>query len=68
MDFSLSEEQLMIIDGAKRFAQERLAPQAEELDRKGESNVDALRELGKLGYMGMIVPAEYGGSQVGAVA
>jgi butyryl-CoA dehydrogenase len=68
MDFSLSEEQLMIIEGAKRFAQERLAPQAEELDRKGESNVDALRELGKLGYMGMIVPAEYGGSQVGAVA
>jgi alkylation response protein AidB-like acyl-CoA dehydrogenase len=68
MDFSLSEEQLMIIEGAKRFAQERLAPQAEELDRKGESNVDALRELGKLGYMGMIVPAKYGGSQVGAVA
>jgi alkylation response protein AidB-like acyl-CoA dehydrogenase len=68
MDFSFSEEQEMIIDGARRFAEEELAPVVEELDQKGESNVKALRDLGKLGYMGMTIPVEYGGSDVGAVA
>lgn len=68
MDFSFSEEQEMIIGGARRFAEEELAPVAEELDQKGESNVKALRDLGKLGYMGMTIPVEYGGSDVGAVA
>lgn len=68
MDFSFSEEQEMIISGARRFAEEELSPKAEELDKKGESNVKALRELGKLGYMGMTLPAGYGGSDVGTVA
>jgi butyryl-CoA dehydrogenase len=68
MDFSFSEEQEMIISGARRFAEEELAPKAEELDEKGESNVKALRELGELGYMGMTLPAQYGGSDVGTVA
>ena len=68
MDFSFSEEQEMIISGARRFAEEELAPVVEELDQKGESNVKAFRDLGKLGYMGMTVPVEYGGSDVGTVA
>lgn len=68
MDFSFSEEQEMIISGARRFAEEQLAPKAEELDQKGESNVKALRELGNLGYMGMMLPAKYRGSDVGMVA
>lgn len=68
MDFSLTEEQEMIISGARRFAQEELAPVVEELDQKGESNVKALRALGELGYMGMTVPVEYGGSEVGTIA
>ena len=68
MDFSFSEEQEMIIGGARRFAEKELAPVVEELDQKGESNVKALRDLGKLGYMGMTIPVEYGGSDVGAVA
>ncbi len=68
MDFSFSEEQEMIIGGARRFAEKELAPVVEELDQKGESNVKALRDLGNLGYMGMTIPVEYGGSDVGAVA
>ena len=68
MDFSFSEEQLMIIEGAKRFAEEKLAPVVEELDAKGEPNVSALRELGQLGYLGMMVPPEFGGADVGVVA
>jgi len=67
MDFSFNEEQQMIIGEAKKFAQGTLAPVVEELDEKGESNVKALRELGQLGYLGMTVPAKFGGSDVGVV-
>jgi len=52
MDFSFSEEQEMIIGGARRFAEKELAPVVEELDQKGESNVKALRDLGNLRYLG----------------
>ena len=68
MDFTFSEEQQMVIDEARRFAEEKLAPAVAELDEKGEVNLEALKELGKLGYMGMTVPEEFGGSELGAVA
>ena len=68
MDFNLSEEHRMIIDGAKKFAEKELAPLAAEYDEKQESNVGALKALGELGYLGMTVPEEYGGTGVGAVA
>ena len=68
MDFSFTEEQTMIIEGARRFAEEKLAPVVEDLDARGEPNLSALRELGQLGYLGMMVPSAYGGSDVGAVA
>jgi butyryl-CoA dehydrogenase len=68
MDFEFSEEQRMVIDGAKKFAEKVLAPAVEELDAKQEVNLSALKELGKLGYLGMTVPEEYGGSAMGAVA
>jgi alkylation response protein AidB-like acyl-CoA dehydrogenase len=68
MDFELSEEQRMVIDGAKKFAEKELAPVAEELDAKQEPNIAALKKLGELGYLGMTVPEEYGGTGLGAVA
>jgi len=68
MDFELSEEHRMIIDGAKKFAEKELAPLAAEYDEKQQSNVGALKALGELGYLGMTVPEEYGGTGVGAVA
>jgi butyryl-CoA dehydrogenase len=68
MDFELTEEQKMIIEGAKKFAEKELAPMVEELDAKQEPNIPALKALGELGYLGMTVPEEYGGSGVGAVA
>ena len=68
MNFEFSEEQKMVIDGAKKFADKELAPVAEELDAKQESNIAALRKLGELGYLGMTVSEEYGGTGLGAVA
>ncbi len=68
MDFTFSEEHRMIIDGAKKFAEKELAPVAAELDEKQEVNLKALKELGELGYLGMTVPEEYGGTGAGAVA
>jgi len=68
VNFEFSEEQQMVIDGARKFAEKELAPVAEELDAKQESNVAALRKLGELGYLGMTVSEEYGGTGLGAVA
>ena len=68
MDFTFSEEHRMIIDGAKKFAEKELAPLAAEYDEKQEANVGALKALGELGYLGMTVPDQYGGTGVGAVA
>jgi len=68
MDFSLSDEQQMVIKEAKRFAEERLAPKVEELDEKGQVNFAALKELGELGYLGITVPDKFGGVNMGAIA
>lgn len=68
MDFSISEELRMIWDTAREFADRRLAPVAHENDEKQQVDVDALRELGELGFLGMTVPEEYGGTAFGAIA
>ncbi len=62
MDFSFTEEQLMIQDVARRIAQEKIAPSAEQFDRSGEFPLDNIRLLGENGLMGIEVPAEYGGA------
>jgi alkylation response protein AidB-like acyl-CoA dehydrogenase len=68
MDFELTEEQKMVIDGAKKFTEKELAPGMEERDEKGEFNLAAFKALGQLGYLGMTVPEVYGGTELGAVA
>jgi len=68
MDFEFTEEQKMVVDGAKKFAEKELAPVVEELDAKQEVNLAALKKLGELGYLGMTVPEEYGGTGLGMVA
>lgn len=62
MDFSLSEENLMIQEVAREFSQKKLAPRAEEFDETGELDLKLLREMGELGLYGVFVPEEYGGS------
>ncbi|MEZ5455022.1 MAG: acyl-CoA dehydrogenase family protein [Lysobacteraceae bacterium] len=62
MDFSFSEEQLMIQDVARRIAQEKIAPSAAHFDQTGEFPSENIRILGENGLMGIEVPAEYGGA------
>jgi alkylation response protein AidB-like acyl-CoA dehydrogenase len=62
MDFSLNETHTMIRDTARKFADERIAPGTIDRDEKEEFPREIVRELGDLGFMGMMVPEEWGGS------
>ncbi len=68
MDFSFTEEQLMIQDVARRIAQEKIAPSAEHFDRTGEFPLENIRLLGENGLMGIEVPEEYGGAGMDPVS
>ena len=57
----LTEEQTMIRDMARAFAAEQLAPNAGEWDRTHAFPADAIRQMGELGLLGMLVPEEWGG-------
>ena len=58
----LTEEQILLRDTARDVAQNLLAPYAAEWDREAKFPKEALAELGKLGFMGVLVPPEYGGA------
>jgi butyryl-CoA dehydrogenase len=58
----LTDEQLLLRDTAREFARNELAPYSAEWDREARFPKEALAELGKLGFMGMLVPPEYGGA------
>lgn len=58
----LTEEQTLIRNTARAFAQEVLAPQAAINDAEARFPSDAIRAMGELGFMGMLVPEAYGGS------
>ncbi|HET7268748.1 MAG TPA: acyl-CoA dehydrogenase family protein [Oleiagrimonas sp.] len=62
MDFSFTDDQLSIQSIARDFAQKRIAPVAAEHDASGEFPLENIREMGKLGLMGIEVPSEYGGA------
>ncbi|KHK60161.1 acyl-CoA dehydrogenase [Burkholderia sp. A9] len=58
----LNDEQEMIRDSMRAYAQERLAPNAAEWSRNHTFPSDALKELGELGALGVVVPEEWGGA------
>ena len=70
MDFSLTEEQIMIQDMARKFADSELAPVAAELDETRDQSLflKNLAQLNELGFMGLNIKAEYGGVEAGTVA
>jgi short/branched chain acyl-CoA dehydrogenase len=61
VNFDLSEEQELLRRTVREFAEERIAPVAEELDREHRFRYEIVAELAELGLMGIPIPEEYGG-------
>jgi alkylation response protein AidB-like acyl-CoA dehydrogenase len=70
MNLDLTEEQKLIRDTAREFAQSELAPVAHQLDRGGDRQIfyANLKKLAELGFMGLNAREEYGGSAAGVIA
>jgi alkylation response protein AidB-like acyl-CoA dehydrogenase len=68
MSFQLSQEQEMIRLMARDFAKRELEPFAGQWDREKSFPEKAVRKMGGLGLMGMMIPVEYGGAGAGAVS
>lgn len=68
MYFQLSEEQLMIRQAARDFAQTELKPGVIERDEHQKFPVEQVKQMGELGFMGMMVSPEYGGSGMDAIS
>ena len=62
LGFTLNEEQEAFRQAVRAFADKSLAPQVEALEAKEQFPMDLFRELGRLGYLGVGIPEEYGGS------
>ena len=68
MNYDLTQEQQLVRDTVREFAESRIAPVAAELDREHRFPYDLVEELAGLGLMGMTVPEEYGGAGADAVS
>lgn len=68
MNFALTETQLMIQETARKFAADELAAKADERDEKEIFPADAVKKMGELGFMGMMVPEQYGGAGLDTVS
>jgi short/branched chain acyl-CoA dehydrogenase len=68
LDFDLDQEHELVRSTVRDFAQERVEPVAEELDREGRFPYGLVRELAELGLMGMTIPEEYGGAGADTVS
>lgn len=62
MDFLLTEEQQMIREMSRKFADDVVMPRGEELEKTGEYPYDIMAQMAELGMMGIPFPEEYGGS------
>jgi len=61
MEFSFTEDQLMMRDMAKRFAEETIAPTIEEDEKNHYFRPEILQQMADLGFFGCVIPEEYGG-------
>ena len=66
--FPLTEEHVMIRQAARDFAQNEIAPIAAEFDESGEFPYETIMKMGEMGFMGIEVPAEYGGAGMDTLA
>jgi alkylation response protein AidB-like acyl-CoA dehydrogenase len=65
VQFNLTEEQQMIQQTARDFANNEIMPVADEMSRQGKYPADIIAKLSELGFMGMLIPEEYGGNALG---
>ena len=63
-----NEDEIQIREMARQFAQERLRPFAADWDRDHSFPAEAIQEMAQLGFLGMLVPEEWGGAATGHVA
>ena len=68
MDFELSETQRMIQDTARAFADKEVKPLARKIDRDHYFPTELLPKMAELGFMGMFVPEQWGGSGLDVVS
>ncbi len=68
MDFELPDELVALQDLARRFAADTLAPGARQWDREANIPRDVVAKLAELGFLGIFIPTEYGGSGLGDLA
>ncbi len=68
MNFQLSEDHIAIQQAAREFAENEIAPSAVERDKTGEFPTEIIQKLGELGFMGMMVSPEWGGSGLDCVS
>jgi alkylation response protein AidB-like acyl-CoA dehydrogenase len=67
LDFQLTEEQLHLKKSIREFAEREVLPNVMKWDEHGQFPLDVVKELGKMGVMGMIFPPELGGAGLGYV-
>ncbi|AQX05679.1 acyl-CoA dehydrogenase [Elizabethkingia meningoseptica] len=68
MDFNLSEEQLMIQQAARDFAQSELLPGVIERDDQQKFPAEQVKKMGEMGFLGMMVDPKYGGAGMDSVS
>lgn len=68
MDFQLSEEQKMLQTAAKEFARKEIEPVASKIDEVEQFAMENFKKMAAMGYTGLGIPAQYGGSGGGMVS
>lgn len=67
IDFTFTEEQKMLRDVARKFADNELRPRAAEIDEKEEVPMEIIRKAADLGFLGVVFPEQYGGGGFGEI-
>lgn len=68
MNFDFTEDQILIQQTAREFAESEIAPSTIERDKKGEFPSNIIRKMAELGFMGMMVSPDYGGAGLDSIS